>query len=134
MQPLSQIPNATRKEIMKHLKKNERVIISYELSNGKTIKEIATILNKSISTISWEIKRNKKLVVNNKVINIKNNTNYEMLENNVCSLLKKTPYVCNACPRYLRNTCSYHYIIYDEAISQSNYEYRIKKSKNSSTK
>ncbi|WP_415635714.1 hypothetical protein, partial [Pseudostreptobacillus hongkongensis] len=32
-------------------------------------------------------------------------------------LLKRSPYVCNSCPRYFSKNCTKHYIVYKSIIS-----------------
>lgn len=107
---------------MKHLSEAERTIIMYELKNGKSIKEISNNLKKSTSTISREIKRNRQIVRNKKRIGI---SEIMSIEKHICSILQKSPYVCNNCPKYNNNTCTYDYVVYDNNISQELYKSRV---------
>lgn len=107
---------------MQHLTEEERTIIEYELNNGRSIKEIANILNRPISTISREIKRNRNIELNNKCIRLRDKE--ISIEEHICNILKKAPYVCNGCSRYGKG-CTYDYVIYNKHISHNEYKRRI---------
>lgn len=107
---------------MNRLNENDRRKIVYLLKSNKTIYKISKILNRSISTISREIKKHRILIINKKqpLINSRN-TN---IEEHICDLLNKPPYVCNQCPKYINKNCNYSYVVYDdfEAQEMSNYK------------
>ena len=85
---------------MKKLNQEERILIEVRLKDGWSLKDIAKELNRSLSTISREIKRNRMVERNVKIFEYNNiKTDEEILENNYCNLLKQSPYVCNNCPR-----------------------------------
>ncbi|WP_308545180.1 hypothetical protein [uncultured Sneathia sp.] len=41
-----------------------------------------------------------------------NRSDEEILNTHSCEILNKSPYVCNNCPRYTNNHCTYHYLEY----------------------
>ena len=103
---------------MKKLNQEERILIEVRLKDGWSLKDIAKELNRSLSTISREIKRNRMVERNVKIFEYNNiKTDEEILENNYCNLLKQSPYVCNNCPRYFSKNCTKHYIVYKSIIS-----------------
>ena len=103
---------------MKKLNQEERILIEVRLKDGWSLKDIAKELNRSLSTISREIKRNRMVERNVKIFEYNNiKTDEEILKNSHCDLLKRSPYVCNSCPRYLRKNCTKHYIVYKSIIS-----------------
>ena len=86
---------------MKKLNQEERNLNEVRLKDGWSLKDIAKELNRSLSTISREIKRNRMVERNVKIFEYNNiKTDEEILKNNHCDLLKRSPYVCNSCPRY----------------------------------
>ena len=103
---------------MKKLNQEERNLIEVRLKDGWSLKDIAKELNRSLSTISREIKRNRMVERNVKIFEYNNiKTDEEILKNNHCDLLKRSPYVCNSCPRYFSKNCTKHYIVYKSIIS-----------------
>ncbi|CAM3102283.1 helix-turn-helix domain-containing protein [Streptobacillus ratti] len=104
------------------MKINERLEIEIRLKDGLSIRNIANKLNKSPSTILREIEKYKHLVKNPKVITLKTKSENDIIVNHPCSILKKTPYVCNSCFRYINKTCSYHFMVYDGYKAQLKYE------------
>ena len=103
---------------MKKLNQEERNLIEVRLKDGWSLKDIAKELNRSLSTISREIKRNRMVERNVKIFEYNNIKTYEeILKNNHCDLLKRSPYVCNSCPRYFSKNCTKHYIVYKSIIS-----------------
>lgn len=103
---------------MKKLNQEERILIEVRLKDSWSLKDIAKELNRSLSTISREIKRNRMVERNVKIFEYNNiKTDEEILENNYCNLLKQSPYVCNNCPRYFSKNCTKHYIVYKSIIS-----------------
>lgn len=103
------------------MKLEEKIKIQLRLEEGFSIKKIALLLLKTVSTISREILKYRYVKRNNKVIRLKERTDKEILNEHPCELLKISPYVCNACPRYTSNHCSYDYVVYDgnKAYSES---------------
>uniref|UniRef100_UPI0008302997 helix-turn-helix domain-containing protein n=3 Tax=Pseudostreptobacillus hongkongensis TaxID=1162717 RepID=UPI0008302997 len=103
---------------MKKLNQEERNLIEVRLKDGWSLKDIAKELNRSLSTISREIKRNRMVERNVKIFEYNNiKTDEEILKNKHCDLLKRSPYVCNSCPRYFSKNCTKHYIVYKSIIS-----------------
>lgn len=91
-----------------------RILIQEFLKMGLSLSNISKRLNLSKSTISREIKNNRTFKLNIRKISLSKNT----IDDNQCSLLKKPPYVCNNCIRYIKNTCvSNNYLIYDANIA-----------------
>ena len=102
-----------------HLTIKERLKIEILLKENKSIKEIADIINVSYHRIFREINNRKILFKNTKRINLGNEfDNIEIL----CLILNTHPKVCNKCPRYLSNTCTYDYLIYDANEAQKDYD------------
>ena len=73
----------------KHLSYNNRIDIEKYLGNGFNFTEISRLLNKSISTISCEVK--------NRRTRIQKKNPYSNSSNYICDKLVKAPYVCNNC-------------------------------------
>lgn len=93
--------------------KKERFKIENALNQNLSIRAIANILNKAPSTMQREIKKNSIIKRNTKVIILNKQTDEVVIKEHPCSILKKSPYVCNGCPRYINNHCTYHYRVYD---------------------
>lgn len=104
--------------------------IEIRLKEKESIRSISRKLNKNATTIIREIKNRKKLLKNNKVIVLNKKSDDEILLEHPCSILKKSPYVCNGCNRYIKNTCSYHYVVYKAEEVQIVYE-NLKRKSNS---
>jgi len=111
----------------KHLTDDERIFIEYRLKENKSIREISIELEKSVSTISREIRKNSiksnKFAIclpHNRCVNRRNcnimylcedrvnctrrcslckycNEQCEQYEEEVCYKLFEPPYVCNGC-------------------------------------
>lgn len=109
---------------MKRLCEKDRQFIAYSLRENKNISTIAKELCMNKTTISREIKKNRKVLINKKRPLI----HREDIDINkhICSILMKPPYVCNGCPRYINNHCTYHYVIYNVFEAQSNYDEKLK--------
>lgn len=73
----------------KHLSMNNRIDIEKYLNLGFNFTEIAKLLDKSISTISYEVKNRKA--------RIKKKNPYANSKDYICPKLVKAPYVCNGC-------------------------------------
>ncbi|WP_156300453.1 IS30 family transposase [Streptobacillus canis] len=110
-----------------NLKYEDRIRLELYIREGKTITEIAKILDVSYHTIMREIRNRRILKFNDKSIG----NHIEDVEFHICDLLKKQPIVCNKCPRYQSNTCSYDYVIYDPKIAQESYDRNKRTSKGS---
>lgn len=102
-----------------HLTKEERHIIETMLKNSSCLVTIAETLGRDVTTISKEIKKHRKVkqpafnknFCINKTICRKNCTNKMNCYNDICPLLKKSPYVCNGCEK--RVHCRLKKYIYD---------------------
>ena len=79
----------------KHLTLSDRNDIQIGIEQLKPFSAIATKLGKDPSTISKEVRRNMVIKENSSTANCE-----------ACPLLKKAPYVCNACPKK-RSNCGY---------------------------
>lgn len=99
------------------LKFNDRVKIEIYLKEGKTIREISNLLKFSYHTILREITNRRIIKINDKLPN----SHIYNIEDHICDILKKQPVVCNKCPKYIRNTCNYDYIVYEPKHSQEQY-------------
>lgn len=95
------------------MKLEEKIKIQLYLEEGFSIKKIALLLFKTVSTISREILKYRFVKRNNKVFELNKKIDIEILNEHPCKLLKISPYVCNGCPRYTNNHCSYHFVVYD---------------------
>lgn len=74
----------------KHLNLSKRIQIEQFLNEGKSIKEICELINKSRNTIYYEIKKHRQLIKCNRY-NVSNTYNMN------CPNTSKSPYVCNSC-------------------------------------
>ncbi len=74
----------------KHLNLSKRIQIEKLLDEGKTIKEISNQINKSYTTVYYEIKKHRQLIKCNRYGVSKN---YDTS----CPKTNKTPFVCNSC-------------------------------------
>lgn len=92
----------------KHLTLSDRNDIQSGLDRMETFKSIGRILQKDPTTIAKEVKRNKQFREGSE----------GCLD---CPLLKKAPYVCNACPKR-RVNCGYKKIFYYAKQAQKKYE------------
>lgn len=92
----------------KHLTLSDRMDIQTGIEDRKTFKEIGLFIQKDPTTVSKEVKRNK--FIKEKAVNCSD-----------CPMLKKAPYVCNACPKKRLN-CGYKKIFYYAKRAQRNYE------------
>ena len=92
----------------KHLTFSDRNDIQSGLEAGKTFKAIAQEIQKDPTTVSKEVKRHLLF----------KETSATCSE---CPLLKKAPYVCNACPKK-RVNCGYKKAFYYAKKAQISYE------------
>jgi transposase, IS30 family len=102
----------------KHLTLDERIEIQDCLNRGMTFKSVAQRIGKDQTTVSKEVKRH--LAVNPSPIKriARDGT---PLENVVCPLLLKAPFVCNPCKR--RHThCAFQKQLYHARTAQNAYE------------
>jgi len=101
----------------KHLTLDDRLTIQAELSKPQTFKAIGQLVGKDATTISKEIRKNRNL----RKTDFKRQTpDGQLLEPEICELLLKPPYVCNACKK--RRTCKMQRFMYDAKIAQKKYE------------
>ncbi len=110
-----------------------RLLIQLALKENKTIRKIAKEIGLSPSTVSREIKKNIFLKRNTKILNLKEYSDEVLINTHDCELLLNSPYACNGCPKYINNTCSKNYLIYDYEKSENRYK-EIKKLSNSKLK
>ena len=101
----------------KHLTLSDRNDIQIGIEQLKPFSAIAAKLGKDPSTISKEVRRNR--VVKKKSVT----SNCE-----TCPLLKKAPYVCNACPKK-RSNCGYQKQFYYAKRAQLDYEAKLSDSR-----
>ena len=99
----------------KHLTLSERNDIQLGLERGETFKAIGQSILKDPTTVSKEVKRNRQV--------------RESTCNNLpCSLLDKTPFVCNGCPKRRQN-CGFKKIFYLAKQAQKQYEQTLVESR-----
>lgn len=90
----------------KHLSMNNRIDIEKYLNFGFNFTEIARLLDKSVSTISYEVKNRK--------VRIKKKNPYANSKDYICPKLVKAPFVCNACEtKYSCRKTRYEYFSKD---------------------
>ena len=126
-----------------HLTKDDRMTIENNLNNNIPLKQIGRNINKHCSSISREIKNHyitkktgsvgrafnnclfRKICPNRgKNCNLKNCSEFK---EEFCSLLKKTPYVCNGCKK--RTQCTLSKRFYDSTYAQEEYMDCLKESR-----
>ena len=126
-----------------HLTKDDRFTIEQSLNNNISLKQIGNDLNKHCSSISREIKNHyiikntgslgrpfnncffrKSCPNRGKNCNIKNCPNF--LEEK-CSLLNKSPYVCNGCKK--KSHCTLSKRFYDAVYAHEEYKDYLKDSR-----
>ena len=99
----------------KHLNLSKRIQIEQYLNEGKTIKEISELINKSRNTIYYEIKKHRKLIKCNRY-------NVSPTFNMNCPKTSKPPFVCNGC--HSRTGCRKNRFMY--FAEDANREYKDK--------
>lgn len=126
-----------------HLTKDDRITIENNLNNNTSLKQIGKNINKHCSSISREIKNHyitkntgsvgrqfnncifwKTCPNRGKNCSIQNCS--EFIEER-CSLLNRTPYVCNGCKK--RTQCTLSKRFYDAIYAQKEYEDNLKESR-----
>ncbi|HEL2179708.1 TPA: helix-turn-helix domain-containing protein, partial [Streptococcus suis] len=101
----------------KHLTLSDRNDIQIGIEQLKPFSAIAAKLGKDPSTISKEVRRNRVIKENSSTTNCE-----------ACPLLKKAPYVCNACPKK-RGNCGYQKQFYYAKRAQLDYEAKLSDSR-----
>lgn len=101
---------------MAHLTYEERKIIANGLSHDKKCIEIAREIGCDSTTISKEIKRNRRLIQEG------------FQKNKMCIKLDKYPFVCDGCPHKYKD-CLFHQFRYDAKYAQEWYEHRLHNSR-----
>lgn len=121
----------------KHLSFNDRLTIEKNLSLSKSFKYIAKLLNKDCTTISKKIKNHYKVMNTGSIGRRFNNCLYRRTCPNKgkncnisscinfteekCSLLNKSPYVCNGCKNKIHCTLNKHF--YDAEFAFKEYKH-----------
>lgn len=101
------------------MKFENKIILKLKLELQESFRKISKYLGVHITTVSNEVKNNRKVVKNRKTFSLDSKIKEsEILTNHPCNLIKKSPYVCNGCIRYLNNNCTYHYIVYSPDESE----------------
>ena len=127
----------------KHLSFNDRLTIEKNLSLSKSFKYIAKLLNKDCTTISKEIKNHYKVMNTGSIGRRFNNCLYRRTCPNRgkncnisscinfteerCSLLNKSPYVCNGCKNKIHCTLTKHF--YDAEFAFKEYKHVLSESR-----
>ncbi|KPL39454.1 MULTISPECIES: IS30 family transposase [Streptococcus] len=99
----------------KHLTLSDRNDIQLGLERGETFKAIGQSILKDPTTVSKEVKRNRR---------VRESTCHNL----PCPLLDKTPFVCNGCPQRRQN-CGYKKIFYLAKQAQKQYEQTLVESR-----
>jgi IS30 family transposase len=102
----------------KHLTLDERIEIQDCLNHGMTFKSVAQRIGKDQTTVSKEVKRH--ITVNPSPIK-RITRDGTPLENVVCPLLLKAPFVCNPCKKRHTN-CAFQKQLYHARMAQNAYE------------
>lgn len=110
-----------------HLTKDERRIIETMLKNSNSIVSISETLGRDTTTISKEIKKHRKVKLPtydknlciNRTICKKVCTDKMDCYDDICPLLKKSPYVCNGCEKRIH--CRLKKYIYDYMDAYNTY-------------
>ena len=92
----------------KHLTLSDRNDIQLGLERGETFKAIGQLILKDPTTVSKEVKRNRR---------VRESTCHNL----PCPLLDKAPFVCNGCPKRRQN-CGFKKIFYLAKKAQKQYE------------
>lgn len=82
---------STSNPYQKHLNLSKRIQIEQYLNEGKSIKQISELINKSVNTIYYEIKKHRQFIKCNRYGISKD---YDIN----CPKTSKSPFVCNNCP------------------------------------
>ena len=95
----------------KHLTAQDRQEIMNGLDKGLSFKAIALLVQKDPTTISYEVKRHRK-----------EHRNAFVQTDELCPLLDKAPFVCNACPKRRSANCRFLRLLYVAPQAQAEYE------------
>ncbi len=95
----------------KHLTIEDRAEIQECLNRRMTFKDIAKLIGKDPTTISYEVKHHRSEHTNS----------YSSLET-VCPSLLKAPFVCNGCPKRSYASCRYVRYMYLAGKAQKEYK------------
>ena len=126
-----------------HLTKDDRYTIQNSLNNNISLKQIGRDINKHCSSISREIKNHYVTKNTGSVGRVFNNCLFRRtcpnrgkncnLKNCIefveekCTLLSKSPYVCNGCKK--RTQCTLSKKFYDASYAQNEYDENLKESR-----
>ncbi|MCR5666022.1 MAG: IS30 family transposase [Eubacterium sp.] len=141
----------------KHLTLSERITIQEMLERNQSFRAIAKALDKSVSSISREIRRNryKKSKANFRALCVKstdcrlthlcgddscrnfcsqcmevcNTDKCPEYEPRICPNHNNAPFVCNGCDEEKRRLCRYERYYYDARLAQSTYEKTLSSSR-----
>ena len=95
----------------KHLTAQDRQEIMNGLDRGLSFKAIALLVQKDPTTISYEVKRHRK-----------EHRNAFVQTDELCPLLEKAPFVCNACPKRRSANCRFLRLLYVAPQAHAEYE------------
>lgn len=105
-------------KLNKHMTLDDRIEIQECLSKGMTFKAIAKRISKSPSTISREVKKHAQ-----------SHSNGFSKTDELCPMLMKSPFVCNACDKKSRSSCPYVRRMYVAKTAQKTYEETLSESR-----
>lgn len=94
----------------KHLTAEERKVIEECLGKQMSFKDIAGLIQKHPTTVSYEVKRHRQ-----------EHRNSFTREDDPCPLLLRAPFVCNGCPKRHSASCHFIHYLYRAAPAQSEY-------------
>jgi len=95
----------------RHLTAQDRQEIMNGLDKGLSFKAIALLVQKDPTTISYEVKRHRK-----------EHRNAFVQTDELCPLLDKAPFVCNACPKRRSANCRFLRLLYVAPQAHAEYE------------
>lgn len=131
-----------RKIIGTHYTLETRLLIEEYLNEGKTITEIAKILNRDRSNIAKEIKKHTEFTIPSTFGEVRNcncclkrkecracnsHRTCNKFELEICDKLKSSPHVCNGCPT--RSGCRKAKQYYTAREANTQYEETLKKAR-----
>ena len=112
------MPNLVDSKKNKHLTHEDRRQIEECLSKRMTFKDIAKLIGKDPTTISYEIKHHRQA-----------HTNSFTTLDQPCPLLLKAPFVCNGCQKRHSSSCHHVRFIYRSDPAQNEYKTVLRESR-----
>ena len=112
------MPNTVNNKKNKHLTPEDRKEIEECLCKRMSFKDIAKLIGKDPTTISYEVKHHRQIHTNSY-------TTYQ----SPCPALLKAPFVCNGCQKRHSMSCHYARYLYRSAPAQNEYKTTLRESR-----